>query len=266
MAIWHNGELGQTASIDGTSAGVLLGWGVFSTVGIQDVRALWLSNHLRRLRRDAARCEIQIEFSDELLSDALHSVVRANHVRNGLGRVTVSRRDDGRWNTGSGSDFTITALETAPVATRDLRVELQRAPELGPLAGIKTTSYLPYLWCWHEAKQRGFDEAILFDAQGRVVEAARSSVFWVRDGVLGTSPLASGALDGVGREVVLEKARELNIETREEWMDAGDLERCDELFLVSGALGPRLVASVERQILPKPQPIFERFHEWWHTL
>ena len=266
MAIWHNGELGQTTFVDATSAGVLLGWGVFSTVGIQNGRALWLDHHLRRLRRDARRCEIRIEFSDELLSDALRAVVRANNVCNGLARLSVSRRDDGRWNTRNGSDFTITALETAPLATRDLRVATRRAPDLGPLAGIKTTSYLPYLWCWREAKEHGFDEAILLDACNRVVEAARSSVFWVRDGVLGTSPLSSGALDGVGREVVLEKACHWNIETREEWMDGQDLASCDELFLVSGANGPRSVKEIEKHQLTEYKPLFERLHEWWHTL
>jgi branched-chain amino acid aminotransferase len=266
MAIWHDGELKEMALVDATSAGVLLGWGVFSTVGIKDGRALWLVNHLRRLRRDAARCDIEIVFSDELLSDALSACVRANDVRHGLARLTVSRRDDGRWNTRSGSDFTITALETAPVPIRDLRVELRRAPELGPLAGIKISSYLPYLWCWREAKQRGWDEAILFDAHNRVVEAARSSVFWVRGGVLSTSPLSSGALDGVGREVVLEKAREWNIQTREEMIFAQSLRSCDEMFLVSGAVGPRSIARVEEDILPEHQPIFERLHQWWHTL
>ncbi len=266
MAIWHNGELKQTALIDATSAGVLLGWGVFSTVGIQEGRALWLPNHLRRLRRDAARCEIDIPFSDKEFADGLNAVVGATGVQNGLARLTVSRSDDGRWNAQNGSDFTIMALETAPVQTRDLRVELGRAPELGPLAGVKTTSYLPFLWCWREAVGRGFDEAVLFDAQGHVVEAARSSVFWARDGVLETSPLESGALDGVGREVVIQKARQLNIAVREKWLQTRDLKRCDEVFLVSGATGPRSVGSVEGEVLPPAKPIFEQLHGWWHTL
>lgn len=266
MAIWHNGELKETATIDATSAGVLLGWGVFSTVGVQNGRALWLPNHLRRLRRDAARCEIDIPFSDEELADGVNTLVRANGVQNGLARLTVSRRDDGRWNLHSATDATILALETVPAQTRGLRVELGRAPDLGPLAGIKTTSYLPFLWCWRQAQGRGFDEAILFDGQNRVVEAARSSVFWVRDGALGTSPLASGALNGVGREVVIQRARELGLALREEWLQAGDLKRCDEVFLASGATGPRSVGSVEGEVLPPAKPIFEQLHGWWHTL
>lgn len=265
MTIWHNGELKRTAQVDATSAGVMLGWGVFSTPGIREGRAIWPDHHLRRLRRDAARCEVDIEFSDEELIAALNAVVSANKVRHGLARLTASRRDDGRWNTQRGSDFSILAQGTAPAPTR-VRVELRRAPELGPLAGVKTTSYLPFLWCWHEAQGRGFDEAILFDAGQRVVEAARSSVFWVRGGALMTSPPESGALDGVGREVVLRQAREWNIEVRQEWLHARDLTRCDEVFLVSGALGPRSVASVEGDILPRHQPLFERFHDWWHTL
>jgi len=266
MAIWHNGRLGEAATVDVTSAGLTLGWGVFSTIGVQNGRALWLPNHLARVRRDAARCEITIEFSDEALTDALHATIRANGVRNGLARLSVSRRDDGRWNTDAGSDFSIMARETPPLKSEDLAVELRPAPDLGPLRGVKTSSYLPYFWCWQEAQRRGFDEAILFDAKGRVVEAARSSAFWVRGGILNTSPLELGALDGVGREVILQRAREMGIETREELLYAQDLKRCDEVFLVSAASGPRRVSRIEKVALGKENSMWAQLFAWWAGL
>lgn len=266
MILWHNGQFGQSAVADISSAGLSLGWGVFSTLGIQSGRALWLPNHLARLRRDAARCEITFDFSDEELSEAFTEVVRVNGVQNGLARLTLSRRDDGRWNTDKGSDFSIMARETPPLKSEDLAVRICPAPDLGPLRGVKTTSYLPYLWCWREAQRRGFDEAILFDAHGQVVEASRSSVFWVRDGVLGTAPLSLGPLDGVGREIILRRAKEMGLETREEALLTSGLKECDEVFLVSGASGPRSVSRVEETALPTNRPLWAGFVIWWREL
>jgi len=266
MILWHNGRFGQSAMTDISGAGLSLGWGVFSTVGIQNGRALWLDNHLARLRRDAARCDIAFDFSDEELSEALNAVVSANSVKNGLARLTLARRDDGRWNTDAGSDFSMMARETPPLKSDNLSVRICPAPDLGPLRGVKTTSYLPYFWCWREAQDRGFDEAILFDAHGQVVEASRASVFWVRGGVLGTAPLSSGALDGVGREIILRRAKEMGLETREETRLVSELAGCDEVFLVSGASGPRAVSRIEETGLPTSCPVWREFSTWWRGL
>jgi len=158
------------------------------------------------------------------------------------------------------------ARETPPLRGEDLCVTLCPAPDLGPLRGVKTTSYLPYLWCWQEAQRRGFNEAILFDAKGQVVEGARSSVVWVRGGVLGTSPLSSGALDGVGREVILRRAKEMGLETREETLLTSELKGCDEVFLVSGASGPRAVSRIEETGLSAHRPMWTEFVRWWREL
>ena len=246
----------------------MLGWGVFTTVGIQNARALWIEKHLARLRRDAAKCDIEIPFSDEQLRDGLDAILRENKVRNGLARLTATRRDDGRWNTNSGSDMMIVAMETAPPKSRDLRVGFAIAPDLGELRGVKTTSYLPYLWSWKRAVEAGWDEVILLGSGGRVVEAARSSVFWVRGEKLETAPLSRGALEGVGREIVWEWAKSKGIEAGESEIQWADLKGCAEVFLVSAATGPRLVAALceERQNYPISQssPVFERLHAWWN--
>ena len=266
MAMWHNGKFKETAMIDASSAGLLLGWGVFSTVAIRDGRALWPEKHLTRLRRDAAKCEIEISFSDEELRSGLSAVLRENDVQNGLARLTAARSDDGRWNTQTGSDVTIAAIETAPAKTRELRVGFANAPDSGELHGVKTTSYLPYFWSWKRAISLGLDEMILFDAQNRVVEAARSSVFWVREEKLETAPLSLGALEGVGREIVFEWAKSNDVEAREEELDVEQLRDCSEVFLVSAAMGPRLICTLvgsQEHHLKGELKVFEKLRAWW---
>lgn len=266
MAIWHNGNLGESALIDASSAGLLLGWGVFTTVGIKAGRPLWLDRHFQRLRRDAGRCDISISFSDEELSAALFAVLAANGISDGVARLTATRRDDGRWNTDGGTDVTLLALESHPVKIRDLRVGFAPTPAQGHLSGVKTTSYLPYLWSWREAQNCGWDEVVLHRG-GVVAEASRSSLFWVKGGFLQTAPLEVGVLDGVGRALVFEWAKSQDIKITTAELPSSELPACDEVFLISAATGPRAIgtiwASHGEVLLPASRPLFESLRAWW---
>jgi len=51
MTIWHSGEWKS----DAPGAGVLSGWGVFTTLGVWNGRAFAVEEHLARLRGDALR-------------------------------------------------------------------------------------------------------------------------------------------------------------------------------------------------------------------
>ncbi|BCM89924.1 D-alanine aminotransferase [Abditibacteriota bacterium] len=268
MAIWHNGTLNETASIDASSAGLLLGWGVFTTIGVKNGRPLWLDQHLARLRRDAARCDIPIPFSDDVLRDGLTAVLSANQINNGLARLTATRRDDGRWNINSATDITLLALESPSPKTNSLRVGFAPAPSQGELMGVKTTSYLPYIWSWRQAQKCGWDEVILLH-NGLIVEAARSSIFWAKEGILQTSPLSLGALDGIGRSLTFEWAKTNGIEIQTVEAPARALNACEEVFLISAATGPRAIGTLcvsNHEIsLPTTNPIFEGFRAWWDS-
>lgn len=269
MAMWHNGKICESAQVDADGAGLLLGWGVFTTIRIRSGCPLWFDHHLRRLRRDAVKCDIEIPFSDTELGEGLQAVLQAQNLQNGLARLTATRNDDGRWHTASGSNCSILALESSQPKTRDLRVNFALAPSLGELAGVKTTSYLPYFWTWRKAVAGGFDETILYDTNERAIEAARSSLFWVVRGQLQTTPLALSALAGVGREVVLEWARHRDIAFKECPIRRTDLIWCDEIFLVSAATGPRSIGTLcpenREYKLRGESLIFNSLRSWWDT-
>ena len=266
MAMWHNGGLGERALIDASSAGLLLGWGVFTTVGIKAGRPLWLDRHLHRLRRDAGCCEITIPYSDEELGTALFAVLATDGINDGLARLTATRRDDGRWNMDGGTDVTLLALESHAVKIRDLRVGFAPAPAQGHLSGVKTTSYLPYLWSWREAQNCGWDEVVLHQGD-LVAEASRSSLFWVKDGLLQTAPLELGILDGVGRALVFEWAQTEGVEVSTIDLPITELPACDEAFLISAATGPRAIGTVSAPSgevsLSASRPLFESLRAWW---
>ena len=206
--IWFNGQLTGGGRLDATAAGALLGWGVFSTLAIRGGSPIFWARHAARLERDAGVARVDLTFGAAQLRAGVDELVGALGIGEGLARITGTRRGDGRWNLESGADWSIVAQVAPSTAASDeplrLMVSPSRVAANAPLAGVKTTSYLPYLWAWQNARDAGFDEALLLTEGGLVCEAARASVFWLDAGKWRTPALDCGCLRGVGREVVLE--------------------------------------------------------------
>lgn len=248
--MWLNGQLAEPGAIaaSGTvaasGAGLTLGWGVFTTLGVREGRPRFLARHVLRLERDAREADVPFDLDFDSISLGLGEVLRANSIKNGLARLTLTRRGDERWNTDSGADFSILALETPPLAgamrvqMSPYRVEARRA-----LCGVKTTSYLDYLQTHREAKARGFDDAILRNGRDFLSEAARATLFWAKNQVLYTPSLLTGCLRGIGRELAVEWAKSSGLEVREGEFAASQAAGASEIWLVSAATGPRPVGS-----------------------
>lgn len=242
--IWLNGKLQENGVLDATNAATLLGWGVFTTVGIRDGAPTFLRRHFERLQRDARAADIEFVWKSQKIEQGLTEVLRAQKVVDGLARLTLTQRGDGRWKTQIGADLSIMALATE-TQNQPMRAQLSpyRVEAKRPLASVKTTAYLPYLWAWREAKSNGFDEAIMRNGGDFLCEGARSSLFWIENNELWTSAPQTGCLLGVGRDLVLEWARLKQISVHEGEFESAKIESAQEIWLVSAAGGVRPVSS-----------------------
>ena len=239
--IWFDGQLTSKAQIDATNAGALLGWGVFTTLAIRGGAPVLWSHHAARLERDAAAARVEFPFDEAQLRAGLMQLLEAENIRDGLARISGTKRGDGRWNDEAGAHWSIVAAPGVAASGAPLQLEVSpfRVAARAPLAGVKTTSYLPYLHAWNEARARGFDEALLLTERGWVCEAARASIFWAKDGALYTPSLDCGCLRGVGRAVILQRFAA----HQGQWPLAA-LWEADEAFVVSGAAGVRAIGSL----------------------
>ncbi|HKJ71005.1 MAG TPA: aminotransferase class IV, partial [Gammaproteobacteria bacterium] len=94
--------------------------------------------------------------------------------------------------------------------------------------------YFNSMLAHREAKESGFDEAVLLDPYGFVAEGPGENIFMVRDGVLYTPPLST-ALDGITRRTVLELAREEGVEIHEKPLTRDTFYVADEAFFCGTA-------------------------------
>ncbi len=81
----------------------------------------------------------------------------------------------------------------------------------------------------------GYDEALLLDPQGFVSEGAGENIFVVRDGVLYTPDLSSGALNGITRKTVFTICDDLGLTIKEKRITRDEVYIADEAFFTGTA-------------------------------
>jgi len=87
-----------------------------------------------------------------------------------------------------------------------------------------------------EAREKGYDEAIFLNMEGRVAEGPGQNVFIVKDGTLVTNGRLESALEGITRTSLLEIGRDLGYKTVVGPITKEDLFGADEAFYCGTAV------------------------------
>ncbi|HTZ73824.1 MAG TPA: aminotransferase class IV [Candidatus Aquilonibacter sp.] len=244
--VFHNDRLApiEEVRMSPGQGGLLSGWGLFTTVRIREGIPFAFERHWRRLERDAQKTHCPFLYEEEIVRKQLGEVLQANQVREGCARVYVVFNQVGFWR--SEESFPRTDLflcssdlptyrETAKLAVRE-----HGRHAASPLAGTKVTSWVNNLWSLQEAQQAGFDEVVLLNERGEVSECTAANIFCVRGGRVVTPPLASGCLEGVTRNVLLEIGATAGAPVEERTLLPEDLYVAEEVF----------ISSTNRDLLP----------------
>ena len=118
-----------------------------------------------------------------------------------------------------------------------------------PMHAKATANYANSALARVEAIKAGFDEAIMLNTSGMVVEASAENIFIVKNGELITPPSSSGALSGITRESVMAIARESGIACREANMSRDELYTADEVFLTGTAAEIKPVGEIDNRVV-----------------
>ncbi len=123
-------------------------------------------------------------------------------------------------------------------------VGIAAEPHPGPRdeVGAKRADRAAFDRAKREATERGWDEALLVNADGVAVEGSRSNlVVALASGRLVTPPLARGAVQGVARAILRDHLPELE----EADVAATDLPRAEELIAVNSVRGARSIVALD---------------------
>ena len=246
MSLWLNGKLlsAEAARLDPTDRGFTLGDGLFETIRIEDRWAAYLDRHLARLRRGAAFLGIPLHWTDVEIEKGLNALLAAEGLKDAAIRITLSRGPGPRGSLPPSvptPTLVITAAGLAPPAppARVIIATITRRNEASPLSRLKTLNYLDNILARREASERGADDAILLNTQGRVAEASVANVFVLAGGALKTPPIEDGALPGIMRRALIEQCGAV-----EAALLPADLADATAVFL-SNSLGLRPVVAID---------------------
>jgi len=272
--IWRDGQLinWDDATIHVMSHVVHYGSSVFEGLRCYETPSggavFRLHDHMRRLADSCKIYRIPLPHSvDDLVQGALDTVA-ANELRQCYLRPVVVRTGeqmgvlpDGvpvetfiiawKWGAYLGHDALASGVDVCVSTWR------RPAPSSFPALAKAGGNYLNSQLSKMEARQDGYVEGIMLDAQGFVAEGSGENLFLVREGVLYTSTLGAGILNGITRDSVIRIARDLGYEVREQTLPREMLYIADELFFSGTAAELTPIRSVDRIQVGegKPGPI-----------
>lgn len=237
------------------------GDGLFETVPVWAGAFFRWRQHWQRLETGAAALGIEIPFPEDQLRSAGLELVQRNIGTAGLLRVQLSRGAGVRGYSPAGAKQPVVVmtahaapkLSREPVPGWNLVTSSIRLPLRDVLSPVKSCNKLRQVLARTEAEGKGADEALLLNMLGDVAEGTGSNLFWIEQQAVKTPPLASGALEGVTRSVVLELCRRLGVDATEERCLPSRLGEANGVFLTLSSYGIVAGRSLDgRQLLACP--------------
>ena len=222
----------------------------------QELFVLRPYDHFVRWQRNCGILRIAIQESPEKLTAITLELMRRNAFRTNVYVRPLAYKSAERVgvSTDSRDAFTIVALPFGDYLPSDKglhagvsswrRIEDNAIPARAKICGAYVNSALAS----DDARQSGFDEAILLNENGQVAEGATCNIFMVRNGELITPPVTDNVLEGITRDCIFELARrELGLTVVERSVDRSELYECDEMFFTGTAVGIAPIARVDHR-------------------
>ncbi len=242
--------------------GLFTGWGVFTTLRVYEGIPFAFERHWERLARDAQLLNVTMPAEREGLRGRLIELTGRNRCPEARMRLNIVRSWPRLWE-GEGAKpesdvvaFTSDVDEPPPTASLLLQADGRHTGSR--FAGTKTLSWAHNLTLFERASGSGFTDVLLLNELGEVSECTSANVFVVRGGSVVTPLLASGALPGVTRQVILE---ELGEPIGEGTLRESDLYEADEVFITSSTRELVPVSRIGDRAKSGPWPVTDRLRD-----
>jgi branched-chain amino acid aminotransferase len=255
MIVFLNGEFvpEEKAVISVFDRGFLFGDGLFEAMLVRRGEIFRWDQHLERLQRGVDFLKLTVPFSADELFRFSMQLIQRNRMPECLLRLNLSRGITARGYSPKNAVRPALVLTLHPVPALDskgpnrwrLVTSSFCLPADDLMTGFKTTNKLPEVMARAEADAAGAHDAILLNHRGYIAEGTSCNVFWVRDNVVCTTTLASGALPGVTRAAILELCVKMNISCREKNAKPADLLRAQAVFITNTSMGVVEIESLD---------------------
>ncbi|HUC79603.1 MAG TPA: branched-chain amino acid transaminase [Flavisolibacter sp.] len=243
--IYYNGEFVKATDAKGNLYDQTLhyGYGVFEGIRAYEtengVRIFKAKEHFDRMQFSCEAIGIPYPYNNEELIALSYELLERNNFKNAYLRPLVTCTPNMNLTKGKDSQLLIAAWEWgAYLGEKLLRLKTSTYRRINPssfvVAAKVSGHYVNSIMASQEAKDAGFDEALLLDIDGFVAEGPGANIFIQKDGVLHTPQLGS-ILPGITRATVLEICQDLGIEVIERQIKPEEVKTADSAFFCGTA-------------------------------
>jgi branched-chain amino acid aminotransferase len=268
--IWMDGKLvpWKEASVHVLTHSLHYGLGVFEGIrfykGDSGSVVFRLKEHVERLLGSAHIVKMKIPFAQKEIEQAILETVRVNRLEAGYirpiafigyGAMGLYVNENPihlvvaawPWGTYLGEEGLARGIRVCISSfwRQHVNISMTRAK----VTGYYVNSQLAK----REAKEAGFDEALLLDVDGYVAEGPGENIFIVKNGVLKTTPMTS-ILGGITRDAMICLAQEKRIPVVQERFTRDDLYLADEAFFTGTAAEVTPIREVDARQIGKGEP------------
>lgn len=229
-------------------------------------------DHFRRFLQSSRLLLADLPYTAEQLGDiTLELLAREGWQQDCYIRPIFYKREDSVGVRLQGTENAVTIFSTTVgpfVAEKAIslatsswrRIDDNAIPARGKLIGAYVNSAL----IRSEAQLNGFDDALVLDQAGHVVESSVANVCMVRNGALITPPIYDNILEGITRRTVMQlTADELELPVIERSIDRSEIYLADEVFLCGTGMQIAGVGAIDHRTIGSGEvgPVTSALHQ-----
>ena len=260
--IWFDGKLIplNMAKVPVTTHAIHYGTSIF-----EGIRAYWnsknlyvfrLNDHVKRFRNSGKFYNITLNFSDRQIENAVIDLCKKNNIKKScyirpfyfVGQYGINLHVTKKAPT----HMAIFSFPFGDLFNKNgISATISKWRKFNdistPIQAKMGGNYLNSILATQDAKQRGFDEAILLDQSGNVSEAPGENIFLVKNNKLVTPSLSSSALDGITRKSIITLAKDMKLEVKTRKVSKNELKLADEIFLSGTAAEITPIIKIDKK-------------------
>ncbi|MFH2144021.1 MAG: aminotransferase class IV [Bacteroidota bacterium] len=234
------------------------GDGVFETIRVAEKNIFFFKDHFQRL---TSGMEIlgftrNPSFSLEAIADNIIKLLNINRLFQGA-RIRLSVfRTHGGFYTPESNEFEY-VIEVAKLQNKNyilnqkgliIDIYKEHNKPIGILSNIKSSNALLYVLASKWKRENNFDDCLLINENGNIVEATSSNLFIVKDNILITPSLLDGCVDGIIRNHVIDIALSLKFVIYDEAnVKESDIIEADEIFITNSINGIQWIVAYKNK-------------------
>lgn len=240
--------------------------GFFETVIVADGKLRFWEDHQARMQ--AAAKALKLELPQTIVSgeldDNLLQLAEQNNATN-YGRLKLKF-----WRSGSGlytpetntAEWLATIVPATPAPTTPLHIGFCETitTNYSPFSFFKGPNALLYVMAGIEKQEKGYDDMLLLNRQHLVAELISSNIFWLKNGVLFTSAIDTGCVQGIVRQNILRWAHHAGIKSKEAYYDVASLLNADAVFSCN-VTGIRSIESINNTTMGTDEKFVQQLRD-----